>query len=204
MEFFEDAYRDGAPWDLGRAQSAFVRLAEAGEIAGSVLDIGCGTGDNALYLAARGHEVWGLDISSLAIERARDKAHARRLNATFVVGDALNLARLDRTFDSVIDSGFFHTLSDAERPLFALSLAAAINPLGVYHMLCFNEFEPGPGGPRRITQEEVRATFRLGWRVRAIRPAQFETATLPAFAWLATITLDDSLAPSWFAGEEER
>ena len=79
------------PWDIGRPQQEFVRLEEAGEIQGSVLDIGCGTGENALYLAGLGHDVWGIDSAPLAIEKAKAKARKRGLKATFLVFNALKL-----------------------------------------------------------------------------------------------------------------
>ena len=79
LEIFEKAYQGEAPWDIGEPQPEIVRLAESGAIEGKVLDIGCGTGENALYLAERGHEVWGIDFIATAIERARDKAQQRGL-----------------------------------------------------------------------------------------------------------------------------
>ena len=69
-ERFESAYEGQAPWDIPRPQPVFVRLEDAGAITGSVLDVGCGTGENALFLASRGHEVLGLDFVPVAIERA--------------------------------------------------------------------------------------------------------------------------------------
>jgi 2-polyprenyl-3-methyl-5-hydroxy-6-metoxy-1,4-benzoquinol methylase len=77
--------RGAPPWDIGRPQASLVRLAEAGEIAGSVLDVGCGTGENALYLATRGHEVLGVDAAPVAIERATTKARDRGIEAEFIV-----------------------------------------------------------------------------------------------------------------------
>jgi len=61
MDFFEKAYHGTPPWDIGRPQREFVRLEEAGKISGDVLDVGCGTGENALFLAGCGHAVWGVD-----------------------------------------------------------------------------------------------------------------------------------------------
>src|SRR5271165_4880300 len=58
------------PWDIGRAQPAFVRLAEAGRLTGRVLDVGCGTGEQTLMAAAHGAEAIGVDIARTAIERA--------------------------------------------------------------------------------------------------------------------------------------
>jgi 2-polyprenyl-3-methyl-5-hydroxy-6-metoxy-1,4-benzoquinol methylase len=70
--FFDNAYRDGGipTWDIGRPQGALVRLAGSGLVVGSVLDVGCGTGENALHLAGRGHAVLGVDFATAAIERA--------------------------------------------------------------------------------------------------------------------------------------
>ncbi len=130
VEFFDNAYRDGGrpTWDIGRPQGALVRLAGSGLIVGSVLDAGCGTGENALYLAARGHPVLGVDVAAAAIERALAKVADRDLPAEFLVADALDLGALGRTFDTVLDVGLFHTLSDAERPRYAASLGAALRP----------------------------------------------------------------------------
>ncbi|MFQ5524533.1 MAG: class I SAM-dependent methyltransferase, partial [Acidimicrobiia bacterium] len=87
---FEDRYlANDTPWDIGRAQSAFVARADAGEIKGRVLDVGCGTGDNAILMAIRGHEAAGVDSSPTAIERARRKAEAAGAEVRFLVGDVL-------------------------------------------------------------------------------------------------------------------
>ena len=96
-----------------------VRLAEAGLIVGSVLDVGCGTGENALYLAARGHAVFGLDGSATGIELAREKAAERSLPVQFHVWDALELGRLRKSFETVIDVGLFHVFTDQERRRYA-------------------------------------------------------------------------------------
>jgi SAM-dependent methyltransferase len=69
---FEEAYRGTPPWDIGRAQPAVERLARGGAFPGSVLDAGCGTGENTLLLAALGAEAWGLDQVPAAVERARE------------------------------------------------------------------------------------------------------------------------------------
>src|SRR6202521_1766810 len=103
---FDKAYTSGRPpWDIGQPQPAFVALAGAGRITGKVLDVGCGTGENALFLCQRGLEVGGLDLSSVAIAEARTKAQARGVVARFVVGSALDVLSLEETFDTVIDSG---------------------------------------------------------------------------------------------------
>ncbi|HEY4944571.1 MAG TPA: class I SAM-dependent methyltransferase [Candidatus Limnocylindrales bacterium] len=189
--FFDNAYRDGGrpTWDIGRPQGALVRLAGSGLIVGSVLDAGCGTGENALYLAARGHRVLGVDVAAAAIERAAGKAADRGLPAEFLLADALDLAALDRTFDTVLDVGLFHTLDDAERLRYAASLGTVLGPGGRAFVLCWSDRNPFGRGPRRISPGEIRETFLDGWRVEAIDPEWLETR-LPdgrIHAWLARI-----------------
>src|SRR5699024_1433253 len=165
---FDDAYTDLPPWETGRPQSEIVRLAEQGKISGDVLDVGCGTGENALYLADRGHDVIGVDASSTAIDRATEKGQNRGLDAAFRVGDALRLSNLDRQFDTVIDSGLFHVFSDAERPIFVDGLRSRLHQGGKYHMLCFSDREPGTWGPRRVSRDGIKETFTGEWTVDEI------------------------------------
>jgi ubiquinone/menaquinone biosynthesis C-methylase UbiE len=86
-----------------------VGLASEGAFAGTVLDAGCGTGENALCVAAVGLSVLGVDLSESAVSRAREKAGARGIEADFIVADALHLEHLDQTFDTLLDCGLFHT-----------------------------------------------------------------------------------------------
>jgi len=190
MDFFEEAYRGTPPWDIGKPQREIVHLEEAGKISGDVLDLGCGTGENALFLSSRGHDVWGVDSAPAAIEIARKNAEERGLAATFLVKDTFNLHEIGRTFDTVIDSGLFHTLSDPERLRFVRNLSEVLKPGGTYFMLAFSELEPGGYGPRRITKKEIQAAFSEGWRINKIQSAVFESRTRPegSRAWLSSIT----------------
>ena len=187
---FIDAYKGKPPWDIGRPQPAFEALADAGEIAGPVLDAGCGTGENALFLAARGFAVVGVDAVEAAVEAARRKALARGLEAEFLVHDALALDGLGRRFATVVDSGLFHTFDDRERGRFVKSLAAALRLGGRYYVLCFSERELREGGPRRVTRAELRAAFdQPPFRVLSIAAAEMATNLHGEGhkAWLARI-----------------
>ena len=189
---WDSAYREGrAPWDIGRPQSAFVRLADAGEFASPILDCGCGTGEQALMLAARGFDVLGVDLAPTAVRAARVKAAARDLPVEFHVADALRLDALQRTFASVVDSGVFHTFDDDLRRAYVASLASVVRPDGVLHLLCFSELTPGRDGPRRVTQDEIRDAFGAGWTVERIAAERFDVnegfAAEQPHAWLSRI-----------------
>src|SRR5581483_6092169 len=99
---FEQMYAGQARWDIGLPQPAMLADDDAGQIQGSVLDVACGTGDIARYLASKGHETWGVDFVPAAIERAKAKANERGIDVHLLVEDALNLERLTRQFDNVI------------------------------------------------------------------------------------------------------
>ncbi|HLM45023.1 MAG TPA: class I SAM-dependent methyltransferase, partial [Myxococcaceae bacterium] len=161
--FFQAAYAQGAPWDIRRPQRAIVELWEAGEIVGDVLDVGCGFAENALFLAAQGLRVCGVDMMEPAITRAREAARARGLDVDLRVGHALRLAELGRRFNTVVDSALLHVFEPADRPAFAASLASVLEPGGRYHALYFRE------GPRAISPEALRAAFGPGWRVLSLR-----------------------------------
>jgi len=188
-EHFEALYASTPPWDIGRPQSAFQKLAEAGEIRGRVLDVGCGTGEHALMAAAMGLEVTGVDATAVAIEKAKQKAAERGLKPRLLVWNALDLAGLGERFETVIDSGLFHVFDDSDRAAYVESLKAVTGAGARYFMLCFSEHQPGDFGPRRVTQDEIRASFRDGWRVDSIEPATLENTMGPGIiGWLARLT----------------
>lgn len=188
MSFFDTAYEGRPPWDLGRPQRAIVELAEAGRIVGSVLDVGCGTGEHALYLAERGHDVTGIDLAPRAIELARAKAAERGVDVDLRVWDALRIEKLGRAFDTAIDVGLFHTLSDEDRPRYARSLHAALAPSGRAFILCWSERNAWGYGPRRVTQMELLGTFERRWDVR-IQGSELESRIQGAtiHAWLCEL-----------------
>jgi SAM-dependent methyltransferase len=189
-EDFDALYTGTPPWDIGRPQPAFQALAEAGALRGRVLDVGCGTGEHALLAAELGLGATGVDVAAAAIDAARAKAAERGLAARFVVGNALELPALGERYDTVLDSGLFHVLDDHDRPAYVASLAAVTRPGGRCYVLCFSDRQPGVFGPRRVTQDELRASFAVGWRVETIQEATIDTVGVPGAvqAWLATIT----------------
>ncbi|MCO5970727.1 class I SAM-dependent methyltransferase [Actinoallomurus soli] len=174
---WDASYHDGpAPWDIGRPQPAFVRVASAGGFAGTVLDAGCGTGENALHVASLGLPVLGFDVAETALAIARKKAEDRGIEAEFVAADAFELGGLGRRFDTVLDCGLFHTFDRDERPEYVASLASVTEHGGTLYVLCFSDDGPDTG-PHPVSREDLEAAFTpgSGWSVVAIRPDRIQT-----------------------------
>ena len=187
---FEAAYATTPPWDIGRPQPSFATLASEGLLAGSVLDVGCGTGEHVLMAAEAGCEAVGIDIAATAIHLAEAKASERGVAARFVVGDALSLGSLAEQFDTVLDCGLFHVFDDPDRLRFVESLSSVLRPGGRYYMLCFSDDEPPGWGPRRVTRHEIREAFSNGWVVERIEAAELHVTIRPESpvkAWLCSI-----------------
>jgi cyclopropane fatty-acyl-phospholipid synthase-like methyltransferase len=189
---FAEFYAGQAPWDIGKPQKPFIDVAD--QVAGTILDAGCGTGDTALFFASRGHQVTGIDFLDEPIQRAKRKAAERGVSVTFLVKDAMTLKDWPERFDNVIDSGLFHTLSDEDRQTYVAGLAAVLKPGGKLFLLCFSDEEPGTQGPRRISQKELRDAFSQGWTIESIKPVQLEVAPN-----LKDIAFSTGGPKAWFA-----
>jgi cyclopropane fatty-acyl-phospholipid synthase-like methyltransferase len=189
---FEALYAGQAPWDIGKPQKAFVEAAH--QISGALLDAGCGTGDTALFFAARGCQVTGIDFLEEPIRRAKQKAAERHLSVTFLVKDALTLKDWSERFDNVIDSGLFHVLSDVDRQRYVEGLATVLQPGGRLFLLCFSDEEPGTQGPRRISKKELHDAFTQGWSMASIEPV-----TIDVRPDLKDFSFSEGGPKAWFA-----
>jgi SAM-dependent methyltransferase len=130
---------------------------------------------------------------AVAIDRAQAKARTRGLSVRFIQGDALRLAALAETFDTVSDSGLLHVFSDQDMERLIRSVHAVLRPSGLYWLMCFSEHATFPG-PRRLTQQHIATLFKEGWQIRSIEHARFEVIAgrgedegKIAAAWLAGI-----------------
>lgn len=171
-EHFRSSYAGSPPWDIGKPQPAFELAAD--KVVGSVLDAGCGTGEHALFFAARGHAVTGFDFLEEPIAAARRKAAERGLIVQFFVKDALKLQEWTEHFDDVLDSGLFHVFSDADRIRYVHGLKTVLNPGGRLFLLCFSDATPGTEGPRRVSHSELRHAFTDGWKIESLEPVRLE------------------------------
>ncbi len=174
--FFDLWYRFGKPvWVIDEAQPDLVAAAEKGEVCGpTVLDVGCGAGDNAIYLAGRGFDVTGVDVSAKAIRIAKQKACEAEAGVTFITLDALNIGTLAKRFDTVIDIGLFHNFEGVNRERYVRALSDVCVSKGQLLMQCLadqaGEYDVYPHFyPKTLSQDEIRASFSEGWQIEWIR-----------------------------------
>ena len=184
---FRQAYEQGsAPWDIGKPDFNLINTVTALPITPcKALEIGCGTGDNAIWLSQRGFTVVGVDSSELAIEKARDKAVRTNASCTFAVLDILNEHVHGAPFGFAFDRGCFHTMDSAEqRQSFAEQVRGHLGEYGLWLSLIGNADERRlTGGPPKLTARDIVSVVEPYFEILSLVSSHFE-AHLPARAWV--------------------
>jgi len=165
------------PWDTGRPEPLLVEFVTSGGIApGRTLEIGAGTGTNAIWLAERGFNVLGVDVSSLAVEKARAKMQSRNLRCRFATLDFLAAPLPDDPFRFIFDRGCFHVFDEPEeRARFAAHVAATLAPGGSWLSLIGSTEGPSREvGPPRRSACEVTLAIEPALEIIELRSAEFE------------------------------
>lgn len=202
---------DMIPWNIQAPQPVFVEVEKAGEVAGRVLDVGCGLGDNALFFAERGYQVTGIDFSPSVIEQDASKARERGLQAEFVVADATTMEGVKGPFQTVVDSALFHCLDEKAQQSYISALHGICEPGARLHLLCFSDKLPAEIPAYRNDEAHLRATFSERWTISRLQRRGYATTFTkekvrsllengPSAMDLSGLEVDDAgrlLLPSW-------
>jgi SAM-dependent methyltransferase len=174
------------PWDIGAAQPIVIELERKGRLRGEVLDVGCGLGDNAIFLAGRGRRVTAIDAASAAIDQARTRA--RDTTVEFAVADATDLSEYEGRFDTVLDSALYHTMDAAARKRYLAALHRATKPGAWLNLLGFADLPGGMPAPLSVSEETVRADLKeAGWAITDLRQSVFAGVAAATEGFMAKV-----------------
>jgi methyl halide transferase len=175
---WNDSYRDGnLPWDTGRPSSELQCLFSRNMIQPCrALELGCGTGTNSVWLAQQGFDVTGIDLAPLAVERAKERAHAAGIKVQFVVADVLHLPNLDGPFAFFFDRGCYHAVRRNAPEQYAPAVARQLASGGRGLILAGNAREPHDPGPPVVTDEQIRDELGLAFQILDLHEFRFDEA----------------------------
>ncbi|HTZ40993.1 MAG TPA: class I SAM-dependent methyltransferase [Syntrophales bacterium] len=178
-EIYRSRSPEGIPWVSDKPPAALVALVDSEAVKPcTAVDLGCGTGNYAIYLAGRGFQVTGIDLSPTAIGIAREKAKGRGVQCDFIVADVLgDLRPVGRTFDFAYDWELLHHIFPEQRSAYVANVHGLLNPLGCYLSVCFSEKSPQFGGSGKYrktplgtvlyfsSEDELRELFETHFRI---------------------------------------
>jgi SAM-dependent methyltransferase len=188
VERWDAIYRDRrAPWDTGRPSTELKRMVEQKVLRpGRAVELGCGTGVNAVYLATQGFDVTAIDLSPTALEAAEERARKAGVKVRWIQADVTNPPSLE-PFDLIFDRGCYHGVRRQNAAGYVKTVEKLCRPGGRMLILAGNANEPAPAyGPPRVDETELVAEFGPGFDFESLREIRFDTAdpnAQGAWAW---------------------
>ncbi len=186
---FEGRYQSGnTPWDHGMVDYNLIEVVAKHEVEPCrVLDIGCGTGENAIWLAQQGFEVVACDLSPTAIQRAKDKLSAAKADVCFLVADFLVDSIPDAPFGFVFDRGCLHCMTEeTERKAFVEKVAGLLED-GTYWLSLVGNADEGERevGPPQLTARELVGAVESHFEIVSLTTGHFGSdQEVPPRAWV--------------------
>jgi SAM-dependent methyltransferase len=184
---WEERYRSGdTPWDTAQPSSELQRVVATENIRPCpVIELGCGTGTNAIWLAKQGFDVTAVDLSTLAINRARERAAEQQVKPDFLCADVLNLPDLG-SYDFFFDRGCYHVVRRIDVHTYQRTLRQVTHPGTLGLVLAGNAREPHKPGPPVVDEREIRSELgpvcEIVW-LREFRFDQVEEGGVRFLAW---------------------
>ncbi|HEV2968414.1 MAG TPA: methyltransferase domain-containing protein [Pirellulales bacterium] len=184
---WEEHYRSGTPpWDTGRTSSELMRVVQAENIRPCrAIELGCGTGTNAVWLAQQGFEVTGVDLVPLAIERAIERAAAAGVTIRFLSLDLLALPDLGAPFDFLFDRGCYHAVRRENALGYITAVDRLLRPGALGLVLAGNAKEPLDPGPPVVSETELRSELGSRFEIVSLTEFRFDAELGPGFKPLA-------------------
>ena len=175
---WDAVYRKGTPpWDAGKPHAELSRVLDEYQLRPqTVLEIGCGTGADAILLARRRFDVTAVDCSPIAVERARLRAEQHDALLHFVLADAFEFAPKTGQFDLVYDAGLYHSVREAQLERYLDMLLRVTQPGS--HFLCLAGAPDATEdeGPPQVDEEEIRNELGRLFEFVHLRPTRLEGA----------------------------
>ncbi|NQT39087.1 MAG: class I SAM-dependent methyltransferase [Planctomycetes bacterium] len=174
-------YRRGTPpWETGRPAGELVRVIDEGLVRPCrMLEMGCGSGADAAFLARRGFEITAVESAPIALERARLHAEQEEAQVRFVLGDVFDFAKNAGSFDFIYDAGFYHCVRRWDLDRLLDLLWRVTRPGSLYLTLAGSTEETGEGGPPRVSEQEIRGELGRLLEFVHLRPFRFESPERP-------------------------
>lgn len=185
---YRDRYKSGnTPWDVGKPDFNLVETVDNTPVMKcKALDVGCGTGDNSIWLARKGFDVTGTDISEIALEKATEKAAEAEVECNFIHIDFLNTKIKGHPFRFVFDRGCFHSFgSEDDRKRYAQNVSDHLEDDGLWLTLAGNADEDRPGpGPPQLSALDIVLTVESCFEILLLQSSRFESnSPNPPRAW---------------------
>lgn len=191
-------YQEGdTPWDMRIPSRELSRVLDSGLIHGrTALEMGCGTGTNAVYLTEQGFQVTAIDGSPLAIEQAQQLAERRQVHVEWIIGDVCDLPDMGQTFDFLFDRGCYHCVRLVNVSGYLESLRKCTHPGSQFLVLTGNANETREGGPPRMHEHELRAELESLFEINDLHPFRFDDPDGPTgpLGWSCLMTRRTSVA----------
>lgn len=168
---------DKIPWNIETPPDALVELVQSGKVQPSkTIDLGCGAGNYAVYLAGQGFEVTGVDSSPTAIKIATENAEKKGVRCRFIVADLLgDLHEVKETFDFGYDWEVLHHIFPEDREKYIKNVYNVLKPGALYFSVCFSEADPQFGEANKFRETKLGTTlyFSSESEIRALLSPYF-------------------------------
>ncbi|MEE9370024.1 MAG: class I SAM-dependent methyltransferase [Sedimentisphaerales bacterium] len=181
-DLYKNTPLDEIPWNIETPPELLVELVDSGKVRPcKAIDLGCGAGNYAIYLAGRGFEVTGVDFSPTAIRIAKENADKKGAKCNFFVADVVDeLDEVNQTWDFVYGWGLLHHISPERRQKYLENVSRILNPKGKYLSVCFSEKDTGFGGSGKYRKTQLGSVlyFSCEDELRELFKAYFQIIDL--------------------------